>query len=197
MKWIGLTGGIACGKSTVGNLLRLKGYSVIDADKISHDVVLPGTTGLKSVVQCFGPGILLADGTLNRIKLAEIVFAEPTKRKELENIIHPLIQDEVEKNRATLEQKGTGFAFYDIPLLFETHAEGKFDFIVVVTCDEKKQRARLKLRNNLSDQEIDRRLSAQFSLKLKEQKADFVIHNDGDEMQLKQQIEDLIRTLTA
>jgi dephospho-CoA kinase len=195
MKWIGLTGGIASGKSTVSTALKARGFAVLDADEIARQVVIKDSPGLKSVTQAFGPDILTADAELDRKKLGEKVFGNPALKQKLEEILHPLIRAEVGRLKQELENKGLPVAIYDIPLLFETKAQGQFDAIVVVTSTEQQQRERLHARNKLSDAEIDQRLKAQIPLFIKIQEADFVLHNDRDQVFLQKEIDRLIAWL--
>lgn len=200
MKWIGLTGGIACGKSTVAQLLVQQSYPLVDADRIARDVVAPGTPGLESVIQAFGPDILAPDGSLDREKLGAKIFSLPEQRRKLESILHPLIRTEVQRLREDLERAGHVLAFYDIPLLFETKAQSQFDEIVVVTCKPEQQRERLRKRNGLSDEEIEKRLASQMPMSLKEEQANFVLHNDGDQAHLMkefQRLVDWLKTLSV
>lgn len=200
MKWIGLTGGIACGKSTVAQLLVQQSYPLVDADKIARDVVAPGAPGLESVIQAFGPDMQAADGSLDREKLGAKIFSQPEYRRKLESILHPLIRTEVQHLRESLEKQGHALAFYDIPLLFETKAQSQFDEIVVVTCKPEQQRERLRKRNSLSDEEIEKRLASQMPMSLKEEQANFVLHNDGDQVHLMkefQRLVDWLKTLSV
>ncbi|HWU43950.1 MAG TPA: dephospho-CoA kinase [Bdellovibrio sp.] len=196
MKWIGLTGGIACGKSTVAQALRMRSIPVIDADEIAREVVKIGSTGLKSITLEFGSDVLLPDGSLDRRKLAQKIFGDEKRRRKLESLTHPLIQAETRRRRKLLEEAKTPLAIYDIPLLFETSAQDQFDAIVVVSCSPEQQRERLRQRNQLSDDEIEKRLASQIPREKKEKEADFIIYNDNDENHLSRQIEKLIEWLT-
>ena len=136
MQWIGLTGGIATGKSTAAEILRKLGYPVIDADAVSRQAVGPGTMGLQEVVRTFGQDVLLADGSLDRKKMATAVFDNPQLREKLEIILHPLIQAEVARQRQELEKNGHQLAIYDVPLLFEKNLDNQFDQIILVYAPE-------------------------------------------------------------
>ncbi|MNJ99739.1 Dephospho-CoA kinase [compost metagenome] len=195
MKWIGLTGGIACGKSTVSRLLREASIPVIDADQLAHDVVRPGTHGLRSVITEFGEDLLLDDGSLDRRKLGQRVFGHPDKLHRLEQILHPLIRRETLRQKQNLEETGITLAVYDIPLLFETNAKDNFDAVIVVSCTKGQQRERLLRRANLSEDEIEMRIASQIPLQFKEEQADYVIHNNKDEQHLLKEVRQLIEWL--
>lgn len=197
MRWIGLTGGIASGKSTVSRALIARGFPVIDADEIAKDVVRSGSPGLKLVVEEFGEGILNQDGTLNRAKLGGLVFGHQDKLIQLERILHPLIRAETQKRRQELEANGEPLAIYDIPLLFETNSKAQFDFIIVVSCTKEQQRERLRRRNNLSESEVEERLAAQLSLEVKANQADFIIDNNSDEQNLTKEVDRLVNWLKS
>lgn len=192
MKWIGLTGGLASGKSTVARLLRLRGYPVIDADELAKDVVAPGTPGLRQIFQEFGEDVRAEDGSLDRRALGRKVFGFPERLLRLESIIHPLVQAETNARRRAFATQGFRLAFYDVPLLFEKKLVG-FDAILVVTATEEIRRARIKSRDNLSDEEIERRLASQIPMTEKEKGATYLIHNQGDLSSLEAQIDELLR----
>jgi dephospho-CoA kinase len=197
MKWIGLTGGIATGKSTVSQKLKEHHIPIIDADEVAKEIVKTSSPGLASIVKEFGEEILNADGSLDRRKLGERVFGQKVLLERLEAITHPLIRTEVQRRKQELENSNVRLAIYDIPLLFETKSEDQFDAIIVVTCHPDQQRERLSLRSLKEGQpldatEIGKRIIAQIDLKIKEGKADFVIHNDGDENKLQKEIDLLL-----
>lgn len=196
MKWIGLTGGLGSGKTTVARMLRTKGYPVVDADEIARAAVAPGTEGLREVLAHFGGDLRRSDGTLDRRALGRRVFGEPEKLLKLESLLHPRVQAEVSARRKAFASQGFRVAFYDVPLLFEKNLEG-FDAIVVVTAPEDVRQARVKARDNLSDAEIVQRLASQIPLSEKEARATFVLRNDGDLGHLEMQVDDLIKVLTG
>jgi dephospho-CoA kinase len=197
MKWIGLTGGIATGKSTVSELLKASGQAVIDADQIARTVVQVGSPGLKAVVTEFGPEILSTDGSLDRKKMGQLVFGKPEKLAKLEAILHPLIKVETAVRRKQLEEQKIAFAFYDVPLLFEKNMEADFDFIVLVEASPETQQERMKARDGLSDHEISNRLSSQLPMAKKVAKSNYVIHNHGSTEDLKLQVSDFLQKLQA
>lgn len=195
MKWVGLTGGIASGKSTVSRHLVERSIPVIDADEIAREVVKSGSKGLKQIVAEFGEDILQLDGSLDRRRLGQAVFGHPDLLHKLESITHPLIREETRRRRHVLEEMQEPLAIYDIPLLFETKAEGQFDAIIVVSSTLEQQRERLRRRNQLTDSEIEMRIASQIPLKFKEDKADFVLQNNKDEQHLLKEIDRLMRWL--
>ena len=192
MKWIGLTGGIATGKSTVKKLILSRGVSVIDADEISHKITAINEIGYKSVVSHFGNIVLNSDMSLNRKKLGEIVFNNVEQRLQLEKILHPLIQVEVSKLKKSFEQKMEKVTFYDIPLLFEASNQAEFDAVVVVWCDPEIQKKRLMLRNGLTESEALYRIQAQWPLTEKVKLASHCLDNSTDEEALQLQVNNLL-----
>jgi dephospho-CoA kinase len=195
MKWIGLTGGIASGKSTVSSRLKELDFQLVDADEIAKAVVQKGTPGLKSVLEKFGPEFVDSDGHLDRRKLAQHVFNDPFKKQELEALLFPLIRAEVQNRRESLESKGHALAIYDMPLLVESKAQGQFDHVIVVTSTLEQQKERMKARNQWTDEEIESRLRAQIPLIEKERYADFVVRNNKDQQFLESEIQRLVRWL--
>lgn len=193
MKWIGLTGGLGSGKSSVTKLLRTKGWPVIDADQIAHQVLEPGTEGLTKVLQEFGAD-LLEGNRLNRRQLAVRVFGDPAKLRKLELIVHPLIQNEVQRQKQSFQQAGFQKVFYDVPLLYERNLTG-FDAVIVVTAQDHLIRERLKKRNGWSDQEIDSRLSSQLPLSEKARQAHHVIRNDGGFHELEAEVDRVLQLI--
>lgn len=187
--WIGVTGGIATGKSTVSNYLKSKGYPVIDADLISHRLTQKGELAYAPILQVFGPAILGLDEQIDRKKLGSIVFKDPSKKLLLESILHPLIQSEVAYQKKKYEDLGHKLVFYDVPLLFEKNLNNQFDAVVLVYSDEGLQRERLKTRNLLSDSEIDARLGAQLPIEQKVKQADYIIDNTGSLEQIRVEVD--------
>lgn len=184
MYLIGLTGGIASGKSTVSAMFTQEhGIVVIDADKIAHDVVKPGTVGWKRVVKLFGDEILNGDKTINRDHLGQLVFSDPSKRKLLNKNLHGLIAFEMAK-RVFLELiKGTRFVILDVPLLFEVKMALRFlSYTVVVYCDNDEERVKRILKRNPNLSETDALLRIQAQMKTRDQldKCDFRIDNSKD-----------------
>lgn len=177
-KTIGLTGSVATGKSTVSNMIQQAGIPLVDADIAARKVVEPGTEGLKEIVAYFGEEILLADGTLDRAKLGEIIFKDKEKREKLNEITHPRVKDYMLEARERFFRAGKELVFFDIPLLFESHLESLVDQIVVVWTTPETELKRLMERNNLTKEDALRRIESQMGIDEKARKADFVIDNN-------------------
>ena len=176
---VGLTGGIATGKSTVSEILARLGAILVDADQLAREVVAPGEPALAKVVREFGD-VLRPDGTLDRKKLAAIVFAEPSRRKRLEAILHPAIRERFDARLDALTREGfEGIVVFDAPVMIESGGYKNMDRLIVVVTDEATQRARLVARDaDASDGE--RRIASQMPLAEKAKLADYVIDNTGD-----------------
>lgn len=194
MRKVALTGGIATGKTYVAGRLREAGIPLVDADILARDVVAPGTPGLSAVRQRFGPDAVRRDGTMDRVRIGQIVFKDKRARQDLEGIIHPAVQKAIDKYFASLPKR-TPFAVADIPLLFETGREGQFDVVVVVACPRAMQVERMIERNRLSPEDAGRRLAAQLPIDKKVEKADFVIRTDGSFAETDAQVTALVQQL--
>lgn len=186
---VALTGGIGSGKSTVADFLDELGAYVIDSDQLARDVVERGTPGYEAVLAAFGDGIL-ADGEIDRAKLAEIVFKDATARATLESIIHPLVRDAAEKMVKSLPADAV--VINQIPLLVETDGAKRFDFVITVSADEDIRRRRL-IERGMKDYEITKRLAAQVNDAAREAIAHSVIRNNGSIDELRQVVEELWR----
>lgn len=187
---IGLTGGIACGKSTVAAMLVRRGAILIDADQIAREVVLPGAPALGAVAERFGESVLNDDGSLNRKALGEIVFKEEAARKDLEAILHPRIRATMkarmeEANRLTPDK----LVVVDVPLLFESKLEFMFEETLLVYIPRELQLVRLMERDGISAEQAERRLAAQMPIDDKRALADAVIDNSGTLEQTERQID--------
>jgi dephospho-CoA kinase len=178
MQKLALTGGIATGKSHVARRMREAGVPVVDADVISHDIVAPGTPGLAAVVARFGQSILLPDGTLARARLGDIVFRDAAARRDLEAIVHPAVREAIDEFFGQLPAN-TPFAVADIPLLYETGRDGRFDKVIVVACSRDRQVERVMARDGLTRANAERRLASQWPIEDKVARADYVIRTDG------------------
>jgi dephospho-CoA kinase len=186
MYLVGLTGGIASGKSYVASLLEELGASTIDADQVARDVVIPGSSGLVQVVAAFGYEILLPSGELDRAKLGNIVFSDSAKRLELESILHPLI-----KARTTqlISEQVSDLVVYAVPLLVEANVEYPFDAIITVEAGVENQVSRLIQSRAMPEAEARARILAQTSSSKREARADFVIDSSGTKDQTQKQVE--------
>ncbi|MEX5720090.1 dephospho-CoA kinase [Geodermatophilus maliterrae] len=183
---IGLTGGIGSGKSTVAALLAARGAVVVDADRIAREVVEPGTPGLAAVVGAFGPGVLAADGSLDRAALASIVFADPQARARLDGIVHPLVRA---RAREVIEQADPdAVVVQDVPLLVETGQAGAHDLVLVVETDLGTRVARLVLRG-LGEDDARARIAAQATDEQRRAVADVVLDNSGGPEGLAEQVD--------
>jgi len=186
MYLVGLTGGIASGKSYVASLLTEFGASTIDADQVAREVVVPGSPGLVQVVGAFGYEILLSSGELDRAKLGAIVFADPKKRLELEEILHPLI-----KARTTqlIGEQASEIVVYAVPLLVEANVDYPFDAIITVEAGVENQVSRLMQSRSMAESDARARIEAQTSASDRELRANFVIDSSGTKEQTKRQVE--------
>lgn len=193
---IALTGGIATGKSYVAGKIKDAGVPMVDADVLSREVVAPGTPGLAAVRRRFGPDAVRRDGTMDRVRIAQIVFKDKRARLDLEAIIHPAVQKAIDEFFATLPKR-TPFAVADIPLLFETGRENQFNAVVVVACPRDLQLTRLMERNKLSKEDAERRLNSQLPIDQKVKKATHVIRTEGTFEETDAQVADLIKKLSA
>jgi dephospho-CoA kinase len=184
---VGLTGGIASGKSTTAHLLQAWGAHVIDSDQLAHDAIAPGQPAHREIVEHFGNAVLNPDGTINRPRLGEIVFADDAQRARLNQIVHPRVRAQWQKQTEAIEATSPhAFAVAMIPLLYETQVESAFDTVLAVGCSPETQRARLRSRG-LQDEQIAARLRSQLPAATKMDRADFVIWNDYSLAILEQQ----------
>jgi len=192
---IALTGGIATGKTYVSDRLRAAGVPIVDADVLAREVVALGTPALTAVRQRFGPDVIRRDGTMDRIRVGQIIFKDKRARQDLEAIIHPAVQKAIEKYFTTLPKK-TPFAVADIPLLFETGREKQFNDVIVVACPRPMQLQRVMERNQLTKDDAERRLAAQWPIDKKIDKATHVIRTDGTFDETNAQVDKLIAMFT-
>jgi dephospho-CoA kinase len=192
MYLVGLTGGIASGKSYVASLLGELGASTVDADQVAREVVVPGSTGLVQVVGAFGFEILSPSGELDRAKLGEIVFADPEKRIELERILHPLI-----KARTTqlISDQPSEIVVYAVPLLVEANVDYPFDTIITVEAGVENQVSRLMTSRQMSESDARARIEAQTTSPERVARANFVIDSSGPKEQTKLQVVEVWKQL--
>ena len=195
MRVVGLTGGIATGKSTFAGELRALGLPVIDADALARAAVAPGPPALAAIARELGAGVLLPDGTLDRKRVASIVFADAGARRRLEAITHPAVRRLVVEETMRLAAEGRALAFYDVPLLFEVGLDRELDSVVVVYAPRAVQKERLVRRDALAPEEAEARLAAQLDIEEKARRADFVVENVGPPAALRDKAVRLVADL--
>jgi dephospho-CoA kinase len=194
---IGLTGGIASGKSTVTEMIRGLGIPVIDADQVARDVVKAGEEAYKQIIKTFGQDILQENGEIDRAKLGAIVFYNEQERKKLNAIVHPAVRRRMLAEKEAYVQKGAKTIVLDIPLLFESELTHLIDKIIVVYVDDDIQLERLMKRNGFSEEEALARIRSQMPLHEKVKKADAVINNNGTIEETKQQLLQILKEWNA
>lgn len=186
---IGLTGGIASGKSTVARFFSERGIPVIDADQLARDVVLPGSPALSRIVALFGVQVLREDGTLNRTLVRELVFGDHDKRKQLEGILHPEIRRLAEASIKGAHDSGCSTVIYMAPLLIEAGAIDRVDDVWLVSLQPEVQLQRLMARDHIPREAAERMIGSQMPLAEKEQFATWIINNNGTWQETSQQLE--------
>jgi dephospho-CoA kinase len=192
---VALTGGIATGKSYVLEQFRRRGVPCLDADVLAHGVTAAGTEATAAIAARFGAEVLTPDGAVDRTKLAPIVFADPSARRELEAIVHPAVYRAIAAGVRAFELIGDDpFAIVDVPLLYETGAEKHFDRVVVTACSPQTQLARLRERK-LTEEAARQRLAAQWPTEEKTSRADFVVNTDQTFEETNAQVDVIYRTL--
>lgn len=194
MRLIGLTGGIASGKSTVSAILRELGAHVLDADEIAREVVEPATPALADITRRF-PGVVGPDGRLDRAALGARVFQNPAERAALNAIIHPRIQQAFLEKTQALAERGVDVVVYDAPLLIENGIHAWMNGVILVDAPRELQLARLMARNALSQEAAEQRLSAQLPLVEKRKHATWIVDNAGDLASTRAQVEAVWRTI--
>lgn len=190
-KVIGLTGGIASGKSTVSELLTAYGFKIVDADIASRKAVAKGTKGLEQVGEAFGDEAIQPDGEMDRQYVGDIVFNQPEKRIELNNIVHPIVRQIMDEEKNEYLEQGHN-VIMDIPLLFENELQDTVDEVWLVYTSESIQIDRLMERNDMSVEDAKARVYSQISIDKKSRMADHVIDNLDSKLQLKQNLEKLL-----
>ncbi|HNV65221.1 MAG TPA: dephospho-CoA kinase [Smithellaceae bacterium] len=195
---VGLTGGIACGKSTVADMFVRKGAYLIDFDVLAHEVQKPGRAAWEKVVSYFGDDILLPDKSINRDKLAKIVFYNPEKLNSLNQIVHPYTflewHDHLEKISS---RNKNAIIIAAIPLLFEVKSQHLFDVTVLVLASREEQLSRLKLRNGLTREDAQKRIDSQMSLEQKKKLADIVIDNENSLLHTEAKVDEVWQKLVS
>ena len=194
---VGLTGGIACGKTTVAKMFGDLGIPVIDADQLARDVVEPGTPGLEQIVREFGDGVLDGSGHLDRKKVGDLVFNDESARKTLNAITHPLIGAAGAERMMTHQDGPAPYLLYEAALLVETTSHKAFSALIVVSAEESLQRLRLIARDGFTAPEADARIASQLPLAQKIAVADHVVANDGDLEATRRQVAAIHQLLVA
>ena len=197
MKLIGLTGGIASGKSTVAKILQQLGAAIVNADVLSREVVEPGQAAWNEIVAAFGRDVLQPDQTLDRQKLRTIIFNNPDARKQLEAIIHPRVRALAEQRIRGHTAAGFAVIVYEVPLLFEGNIHEWLRPVILVACDVDTQRRRLEQRDRLDAAAAQKHIDAQMSLEEKRLLADYVIENNGTLEDLEQQVREVLDKIQA
>ncbi|MCU9614175.1 dephospho-CoA kinase [Caldibacillus lycopersici] len=185
---IGVTGGIATGKSTVSALIKEQGFTVIDADIAARQVVEPGEVAHQQIIENFGIDLLLENGQINRQKLGSIVFHDEEKRQLLNSIVHPEVRKKMNDEKQAAFERGEQVIFLDIPLLFESKLTAMVEKIIVVYVDEQTQLSRLMNRNGLSKEDALSRIQSQISIEEKVKLGDAIIDNRGSIEDTKHQL---------
>lgn len=194
---VGLTGGIASGKSTVSLMFREAGIPVICADELAHEVVKPGSAALDKIRQRFGDEFIDSEGNLNRAAMARLVFKDKNKRKNLESIIHPRVAEEQGKLIRQFAAQGHNIVVVDVPLLYESGLEESFDMILLAYVPPEAQIQRLIARDQVTDKEARSRLDAQLPIDKKRKLAGRIIDNTGSVEHTREQVLGIIKELRA
>jgi dephospho-CoA kinase len=188
---IAITGGAGSGKSTVARMFEELGAEVLDADQVARDAVAVGAPAWQELRRLFGADFFNLNGTLNRSKLAQKVFADPDARRALDALIHPLVAQELQSKVADLEGRGVDLVLVEVPLLFEAGQEASFDRVIVVTVPQAEQIRRLTSRDHRGTKEIQGILQAQWPLPDKVARADYVVDNAGELSATRDQVKNL------
>ncbi|MFD1038093.1 dephospho-CoA kinase [Virgibacillus byunsanensis] len=189
---LGLTGSIATGKSTVSLMFDDFNIPVVDADKVAREVVCPGEKAYDQIIQTFGDTVLREDKTIDRPKLGEIVFADESKRMQLNEIVHPSVREKMLQHKNEFVDRGAQCVVLDIPLLFESKLTHFVDKTIVVAVEKKVQLQRLMERDQYNEEEAKQRIHSQMSIDEKVELADAVIDNNGTKSQSYEQLESLL-----
>ncbi|MDN6028323.1 MAG: dephospho-CoA kinase [Lactobacillus sp.] len=194
---LGITGGIATGKSTVDAFLREKQLPIVDSDAIAHQLLAPGAAGWVNVKTTFGEKFLNADQTIGRAALGRYVFTNPEALAQLNMLNHPLIYAEIKRQIAAYRQQGAALIVFDAPLMYETGGEKLCDYVLVVTTTSALQLKRLMTRNQISRRAALARIHSQLPLAVKIAKADFVINNVGSKAELRRKLDQVIASIES
>ena len=194
---VGLTGGIASGKSTVAKILQRLGAAIVNADDLAREVVEPGREAWQEIVAAFGADVVQSDQSLDRQKLRALIFNQPEARKRLESIIHPRVRALAEERIRQSAAAGYPVVIYEVPLLFEGNLQEWLRPVILVACSIETQTARLQKRDQLTPAEAEKHIAAQMSLAEKRRLADYVIENDGSLEDLERQTREILEKLKA
>ena len=192
---IAITGGIGAGKSTVTDHLISKGFTVIDADKMSREMTGPGGKAMPYILEHFGPDFINEDGSLNRAAMRDLVFQEPKYKAILEEGTTKVVLEDIEKIKLEKAASGEKALFFDIPLLFETHQEGNYDQVWVVTADYEIRKARVMARDSIEPSIIDLIMDSQSEEERKVRNADLVFYNNGSIEELETEVDKALASL--
>ena len=192
---IAVTGGIGAGKSTVTDYLISKGYTVIDADKMSREMTGPGGKAMPYILEHFGPDFINQDGSLNRAAMRDLVFQEPKYKSILEEGTTKVVLEDIEKIKQEKAESGEKALFFDIPLLFETHQEGNYDQVWVVTADYEIRKERVMSRDSIEPSIIDLIMDSQSEEERKVKSADLVFYNNGTIRELEEAVDRALASL--
>ena len=194
---VGLTGGIATGKSTVSTMFAHLGAKIVDADLLAREVVMPGQAALAEIVREFGPEVLAPDGSLDRKRVGAIVFGDAQKRKRLEEITHPAIRLRQQRILSVYEEESfEGIVIWDAALLIESSGAKGMDRVVVVITDPDTELTRLMARDGFSEEDARRRIASQMPLAEKVKVADYVVDNSGSRSETERLVKDVYHALT-
>ena len=194
---IGLTGNIASGKTTVTELFRRWGATIVDADRLVREAQAPGGQVLRAIVERFGVGVLRPDGALDRPALRAIVLADPAARADLNRLVHPEVHRLRRQRVAEARARGDRIVVNDIPLLFEASDPAEFDLVILVDAPEEVRRARLLAARGLAPEEVERMMGMQMPSAAKRERSDFIIDNAGDLAELEQRARTVWEELAA
>ena len=193
--FLGLTGGIASGKSTADDFFKKKNIPIIDSDLIAHKIMEVGQAGYQAVVDYFGSKILTDNQTINRRKLGEIVFNDQAKLKKLNSLTHPLVHQEIKRQMEQYRLNQEKLVVIDVPLLFESGFESLCDGVLVISISPELQLKRLMKRNNFTEKEALSRINNQMPLKKKKKRATYVVANTGTINDLEKKLSDLLQKI--
>jgi dephospho-CoA kinase len=189
---VALTGGIGTGKTYVLGRFRALGVPAIDADQLARAALAPGTSASAETIARFGPAVLAADGTIDRRRLGEVVFADPEARRDLEAIVHPIVVASIERWLSECDRGGRcAWALADVPLLYEAGLAARFDLVIVASCQPAEQLRRIMARDSLTEAEARARVASQIPIAEKSRRAHFVVHTDGTPADTDRQVADI------